>query len=408
MEVHHGRSVVSRPTRSPLRRLPLVLASLVATATATVALAAQASSVGGLPSTIKIGVVTSLSGASAASCVFEANAIRLAAHRAEHQRFFGKGVHIDVIFEDDQSTSDGAISGYQNLRSQGVVAILGPCIASSAEILAAQSDSTHIPEIVDLVSAADVVQHKYVFRGSPPQTLFATNTVKVLHTKGVKTVVVLHTTDNPDTAAIWNNEWSQQLKRDKIQVLQDFPLQGRPPDISAVIAQIAQMNPPPDAIGLDTLGTSTTVSYAQQLRQAGLNQLIFCQITCSYPIYYSSPQGSAGAGTLYATDFDSSINNPYITAFSKGWLAENGTLGTPTPSAAEGYNGAWRLFRAIKAAKSVKPDAILAALSAQKSTVGVSGPVRYIQGGHEVLGTGYVLFLHGGTRTVQTVPKECC
>jgi ABC-type branched-subunit amino acid transport system substrate-binding protein len=389
-------------------RLGRVIAMLVLVAggVVAVALTGQAGTKAtGLPSTIKIGMLTSLSGTSGGSCTPEANAVRLAAHRAEHARFFGKGVHIQIVNSDDRSSQDGAISGYRDLISQGVVAILGPCLSTNAQTLSAQSDSTHMPEIINLVSAPEVVLgHKYMFQGTPGQTTFAQNTIKVLKARGIKTVAVIHTTDNPDVAAVWNSDWQPQLKRDKIQVVGDFPIQNRPVDLSSIIAQIQNLHP--DAIGLDTLG-AITVSYVSQIRQAGLKQPIFGQIIMAYPVFYGNATASSAGGAYYDTDYDPMINNPNIKAFTNGWRAENGGA-DPAPSAAEGYNGAWRLFRAIKSAKSVKADAIQAALTAQKSTVDVAGKVTYSNEGKIAHGTGYVIFLQDGKKTVQKIPTECC
>jgi branched-chain amino acid transport system substrate-binding protein len=384
---------------SARRHAPPVIALIVLLGA--LALAAQAGAGGaGLPKTIKIGVLTSLTGPSGSSCSPESLAVRLAANRANKQRFFGKNTFVKLTIVDDKSTQDGVIAGYRDLVSQGVAAIIGPCLSTNAETVAVQSDSSKMPEIVNLVSDVAPIQHKYVFRGTTPQTIFAQNTIKVLAAKGVKTVAVVHTTDNPDLVTIWDS-WKAQFKKRGIKVLADYGIQGRPPDISALVAQIAQLKP--DAIGLDTLGAATA-GYANQLRQAGQNQLVFGQIVMAYPFYYGSAPANAGEGSLYATNFDTSIDNKYIKAFTNGWHDENNGS-DPSPSAAQGYDGAWRLWRALKSANSVNHDAVRTALEQQKTGVQVGGPVTFTHKGHEVVGTGYVVLAKGNVRTVQKVPK---
>jgi ABC-type branched-subunit amino acid transport system substrate-binding protein len=355
----------------------------------------------GLPTTIKIGVLTSLTGSSGGSCTPEWLAARLAADRANKQRFFGKNTFVKLVVDDDKSTQDGAISGYRDLVSQGVAAIIGPCLSTNAETVAIQSDSTHVPELVNLVSDPVPIQHKYVFRGSTPQTIFSVNTIKVLAAKGIKTVAIVHTTDNPDTSIIWTR-WKAECAKLGIKILADYGIQSQPPDISSVVAQIAQLHP--DAIGLDTLGASTA-GYVNQVRQAGQQQLVFGQIVMAYPFYYNSAPANAGGGSLYATNFDPTIQNKYIQAFTSGWRAENKGA-DPSPSAAQGYDGAWRLWRALKSANSVNHDAVQKALAAQKTAVQVGGPVTFTKNGHEVVGDGYVILTKANTRTVQKVPAK--
>ena len=365
-------------------------------------LASQAGARGaGLPTTIKIGVLTSLTGSSGGSCTPEYQAARLAADRANKQRFFGKHSFVKLIVDDDKSTQDGAIAGYRDLVSQGVAAIIGPCLSTNAETVAVQSDSTQVPELVNLVSDPAPIQHKYVFRGSTPQTIFSVNTIKVLAAKGVKSVAIVHTTDNPDTSIIWTR-WKAECQKLGIKILADYGIQNRPPDISSIVAQIAQLHP--DAIGLDTLGAATA-GYANQVRQAGQQQLIFGQIVMAYPFYYGSGPANAGGGSLYATNFDTGIANKYIQAFTNGWHAENKGQ-DPSPSAAQGYDGSWRLWNALKSANSVNHDAVRVALEKQKTAVQVGGPVKFTRNGHEVVGDGYVILAKNNTRTVQKVPTK--
>jgi branched-chain amino acid transport system substrate-binding protein len=348
-----------------------------------------------LPASLTIGIVDSLSGPSAPSCGPEVNGMKLAVKEAQDQKYLGNTT-INTSIVDDKSTPEAALSGYKDLQSSGVVAFLGPCLSGNAVVTSQQVDRDKLPEIINIVSAKEVVAHKFAFRGGLPQTEFVANTVKVVAGRGIKSVAVVHATDNPDLVAIWT-AWSAQISKSGLRLTGDFPTQFAVKDLSAEIAKIRDQNP--DAIGLDIQGQNN-IAAARQIRAAGLKQPIFGQVAMDFSFYYGDP---AADGSIFATSFDPSINDKAIQSFAAQYKSQFNA--DATYSSAAGYDGVWRLLRALKDAQSTDPSAIRTALEKQKSFDGPEGHIVYTNSGHDITGNGFVLITQGGVRTVQQIPK---
>jgi branched-chain amino acid transport system substrate-binding protein len=366
------------------------LASLVAVAACGSSGGGAASSQG-LPKVVKIGVISSQSGPEGgpSNCGITLQSAQLAVANANKQHFLGAGTQLQIVAEDDQSTQSGAVTGYHQLISAGVAGIVGPCLSDNAETLAASIDSQKMPTIVSEASAANLFQHQYIFDGAPPQRTFAGNTISVLAREGVKTVSIIYTNDQSDTVSVWENAWKPQLSKLGIKILGVYPFPQTESDISSAISRIESEHP--DAIGLDTFGP-LALTDAVGIRKAGLSQPLFGQIVFDYPFYLSNATATSAGGAYFATSFAPTAYPPAKTFYDQ-FQAKFHLV--PSAGAAQDYDGAWRLIRAIKSANSTSSSAILAALEAQQKYSGVEGQITYTNRGHNASSPGFVFLAKG-------------
>lgn len=382
--------------------------SSAATSTAAAASASgstSASSSSSLPSTFKVGVLTTLSdsvaGLGGVVCTDELDAVKLAAATANKEGFFGAGHTVSITSADDQATQQGAVTGLQSLIRAGVAGFEGPCLETSAEAVVARTNAAKMVEVMSQPAPPELVNYKYVFRGTTPQNNYAWKTAAALHTMGIKTVAVVRNSDQEDTIDVYTHGWVPQFQKDGIKVLGDYTVPVGQQDISAVVAKMQALHA--DAIGIDVLGAAEA-TYLNQIRSAGMNQIAFGQQVMGYPFVTGAPSAAKGDGLLWASNYDTAVTTPPVPAFTKAYEAAYHT--PPDAGAAESYDGAFRLFTAIKSAGSTSSSAIQAALAAQTTGSGVAGQLTYTKGGHEVSGGGYVIRLQKGKKSVIDVPGD--
>jgi branched-chain amino acid transport system substrate-binding protein len=361
-----------------------------------------AASSGGLPKTITIGILATVTGPDGGpdGCQSSQFSDELAASTSNAEHYLGKGITIKTVTEDDQGTQAGATIGFQKLVSQHVVGLEGLCLTENADTIAPEIDSAKLPTVFSGVTDPSLFKHTYGFQGDPPQESYDGNTIKALAAAGVKTVSVIYTNDEYDTNAVWNQSWKPEMKKLGIKVLGVFPVTQSATNISPEIAQIQQEKP--QAIGVDTY-VSSAIGNVLELRSSGVTQPLFGQILFAYGFFQNTAGTTTDGGDYYATDFAPTVYGP-AESFAKVFQAKYAVA--PNPGAAQEYDGAWRLIRAIKSANSVNPAAIQRALAAQKTYTGVEGKITYGNSGHTAASQGYVFLVKNGKLAYQNVAKK--
>jgi ABC-type branched-subunit amino acid transport system substrate-binding protein len=201
----------------------------------------------GLPATIKIGVLTSLSGKSAGSCTAVLVASKLAAQRSNYTVYFGSGVHVQIVSDYDGSVATGAVTGFNDLASQGVAGIVGPCLAEAATAIVPLVAKAQIPAVTQSANT-DLPHYPFMFHGSASE-LHRGYTVEALRALHIKTRCIC-VTDSISVAQVFygwkpalsvgsrcdfRSHWSQLDLRldhsadhaDKVQAIPASMLSGR-------------------------------------------------------------------------------------------------------------------------------------------------------------------------------------
>lgn len=259
---------------------------------------------------IKIGMITSLSGAYTPLGTND----KLGAEQEVAAINAAGGINgrkIDLVVEDDGTNPTQAVTDYQTLVSDGVMAIVGPVFSSSAQATEALAGQNKMPTIYTAASdnLADPVEY-YVYMTPPTTKIVAQQLLAYMKAKGYTKMAVARDTSAFPTAG-WDN-----MKAMASQYGIDFVYDGQfaltATDFTTILTQVKASG----AQGLMVWGSGPAeVTLTQQARQMGLTiPLLFSHAEASY--LYTKPAGSAGNGVIIA----SSIGGigPYLPASYPG------------------------------------------------------------------------------------------
>ncbi len=275
---------------------------------------------------IKIGMITSLSGAytplgtnDKLGAEQEVNAINAAGGI--------NGRKIDLIIEDDGTNPTQAVTDYQTLVSDGVVAIVGPVFSSSAQATEALAGQSKMPTIYTAASdnLANPVQY-YVYMTPPTTKIVAQQLLAYMKAKGYTKMAVARDTSAFPTAG-WDN-MKAMASQYGIDFVYDGTFSLTATDFTTILTQVKASG----AQGLMVWGSGPAeVTLTKQARQMGLTlPLLFSHAEASY--LYTKPVGSAGDGAIIASSIGgigpylpaSYPGRSVITAFADTFQKNNG------------------------------------------------------------------------------------
>lgn len=337
------------------------------------------SSEGGLPDTVKIGVLTSLTGPHAGSCSDErdggALAVELANERQSDTKF-------EFVEQDDVSTPEGAVTGFAALTGEDVAAIFGLCNSEGALAVYESVDDAGVPLMLTTASAAGVIDPELVFRGGVNQLDFVDRTAKLVGEDGHEKVYAVHQTDNPVIVQEWDDIFKPQFEDLGIEVVGDSGITADMVDYSTPISEIRSSDA--TAIVL-LLSGKANITFNDQAKSAGLDLPVYGQLSMANEAYVETP---SSVGSIFGTSFDPSFPFPASEEFRKAYEDEYDR--SPYFSAAGGYDAANRLINAILEAESTDGEDIAAALNAQTDIEGAQGSMSTNDDG-SVKGTGGIV-----------------
>jgi branched-chain amino acid transport system substrate-binding protein len=354
--------------------LALGVATLVASSIATAA----------TPKTLTIGVLDSLTGLSSTACAEELNGMNLAVAEASHLREtvngkkvpYLRGVGIKLNAQDDQSLASAGVTGFRALSDSNAVAIVGPCNGNTAVAVLPTIDTVKIPIIYSTAGDTTIIAPKYAFRGGMPMGYFSGRVIQVINGMGIKNVYAIYSNDIPVYGDMFN-AMKATMKVLGMNLVGSFAVGASTVDYGAPIQQIKQANP--DAVAV--LARSSAVpAVLTQLRSNGVTQQVFG--SGNFPSVQRA--GPMMKGAIYSTNFADVFPFKSSVRFTNQFKAKYGK--GPNSQDANGYDGMWRVLRAIhdagpaKVAAASTADArnlLQAALSAQKTALGAQGPITY-------------------------------
>jgi len=336
----------------------------------------------------------SLTGAVAFCGSSEVDGMKLAFEEAEAAGTLGDS-KFDLRTFDDASTAEGAVGAFQQAVAAKPAAILGVCFSPVAQAIAPAIDDSKIPFIVTNASGANVTEPAYAYRSAVPQFEYAGRTIEVLGARGIKKVAIIFQRDNQGVVDILNNSMKPKLRDLGITVAAEEGVTAETQDFSPQISSIRRDKP--DAVGVLAAG-GANVTIMTQLRQAGINVPVFGQAAMAGS-YYIKTGGDAVDGTIYAVNFDPSLQHPSSQAFRSAFVKKYNR--EPDFTAAGGYDAARMLIEAIKEAGSTDHAAIKKALDDLEGFDGAQGPLTLTDQG-DTEGSGIVVEVRGG----KTVPVE--
>jgi branched-chain amino acid transport system substrate-binding protein len=386
-----GNRVNTCRSRRTVASAALALASVVALAACGSTSSAKGGGAsGGLPSTVNIGAITSLSGPSAASCRPEADGMNLAVQVAQSQHLLGSS-NIKIDITDDQSTGTGGVTGFSKLVSQHPAGIVGLCLSTVAQAVVPLIDRDHVPVVITTAAASSFVTPKFAFRGEIPQPVYAKATVDYLATQHVKSVAAVVNTTLPTVSQLWSGTFKPELEKLGIKIDYEADVSSSVVDFTSQVARIQQAHP--DAI-VNLENGPNSIPLQKQLRAAGLTQPVVGQLSFDTSAFRTLP---SAVGAVYATNYAPVFKAPSTVSFTTAFTAKYGHA--PSGIAAGAYDSTMRMITAIASAKSVSNDAVQAARAAQTTASGAQGTLSFTSTG-DVTGSGGVVRIDKGPTLV--------
>jgi branched-chain amino acid transport system substrate-binding protein len=337
--------------------------------------------------TVKIGVITSLTGSQAAFGEAHKNGYSIAVDEINAKGgVLGRKVELD--FYDDQSKPDQAVQGVSKLVDQdGVSVLLGAYSSENTKAIVPSVTQRETPLIIPTATADNVMDSKspWVFRICAGANDYAAATIAFLKKNGApKTMAIVY--ENTNFGQSNKNSMVAAAKEAGINVVAVESYEAKSPDYKAVLQRVKQTNPEVVYFCSYLLDATTLM---RQSREIELN-----------PKYYTSA-GTGFAAAEFPTAKGAGKNADFTFSVSQ-WLPEAKWAGSkefdaeyfkrynshPQYHAMQAYAALLVAAQAINKAKSTDAAKIRDAIKGLNLASTPFGPIKFDANGqnqHQVL-----------------------
>ncbi|MGI4939644.1 MAG: ABC transporter substrate-binding protein [Janthinobacterium lividum] len=320
--------------------------------------------------TIKIGVMTPVTGPAAEAGKLQQNGIKIALDAVNEKGVLGR--KFEIVTEDDQTTNPGAVLAFSRLASRpDIVAFIGPIRSTQVNAVAPDVLKTGKPMLFGGTDPTLTQQgNPWLFRCRPNDSYSA----KVIAEFGVGELkkqkwAVVYSTDAFGTNGSKALEAALKDKGITPVLMQGYTNQAS--DYTAVVLAVRQS-------GADVLGSYFTFEsdlgiFARQLRQLGVT----IPWVGSPSIVNTTALNLAGRslfGTYGVADYAVDAT-PASKAFGDKYQSLYKAL--PDNQSSYAYDAVMLLARAITDAGGTEPEKLRAALAAIKEFAGAEGEYNF-------------------------------
>lgn len=341
----------------------------------------------GLPATVRLGAITSITGPGAFCGENERDGMNLAVKQVNEEGLLGDS-ELELTIEDDATTPEGGLAAFQRLASSDVSAIVGPCVTTVAQGIAPLVDREEVPLNITTAAATDIVAPEFAYRTGGPQQTYAAQTADLLAERGVESIAIVYTNDNESISDLLDVV-KPRLEELGIEITVEEGVASSATDFSAQIAQVRDSDP--DAVAAFVFGAGN-VTFVTQLREAGFDGPLYGHNGMAPPFFVENA-GAAADGVVMTLSYHSSFEFPSSVAFTEAFEEEYGRSADLT--AANGYDAVMRVVLAIEAAGSTDRQAVKEALDGLTEMDGAQGPIIFGDDGDATVEGGVVEIVNG-------------
>ena len=333
--------------------------------------------------TLKIGVVSPVTGPVAEPGRIQLNSIRIAVEKVNAAGGV-LGRKVELIVEDDQGTNPGAVLAFSRLAEhKDIVAFVGSIRSTQMNAMAPDMQKIGKPVMFGGTDPTlTKLGNPWLFRCRPNDSYsgrvivdFCVNNLKL--TK----VALLHSTDAFGTGG--KNAITANLEKLKLVPALVQPYTNTQSDFSPVV--LAIKSSPADVIVSYFTNEPDCAVFARQLRQLGVRTPWVGSPSIQSPVTRGLAK-NALYGTYAVADFVED-SNPTAKAFADVYRGVH----KESPDSGWTYDAMLILAKAMNDAKSTDPDKIRAAILAIKKFPGTEGEYNFDQFGDGLHGYNVVV-----------------
>ena len=310
----------------------------------------------GLPDTINIVSINPMTGVFAYVGNSANNGYKLAIKEINEQKFLGD-TKIELKFADTKSTSQTAAQELAKaIADRSISVVFGSVSSQDAVAMSPVAQKEGMPIVYTQAGSDGVIVGDYTYRATPLMREYYPNLNKYLKEQGWKTLGIIYNEAFPSLQDVGRNTLPEVARAAGIEVVASIGVPSTTQDFSAPISQILKARP--DGVSILVSG-APLVTAMTQLRQAGYTGPVIGNPGAGGGTL--KPAGKDGAGMVWPTDFHPDQSAASSQAFVKAYEAEYGE--PPLNYAAEAYDAAWFVAKAIKKAQSADRKAIKDAMA---------------------------------------------
>lgn len=327
---------------------------------------------------IRIGIWTSLTGASAIEGELIENGARLAAAQWNAKGGI-KGRQIDFVVYDDQSTTEGAVTATTRLiENDKVDAIIGSNLSNAIVATASLIEEAGIPFVGSGTGTAwTKCGYNYIFRGTVVNSFMNEGFVRVAAEEmGVKNAAFIWVeTENGQTASAAIKGYCEQYG---VNISYEGTYQSSDTDFTAQVTNTIKANP--DGVMLFGLANELSL-IVKQLRQAGYNGYIY-MAEAGASVDLIDVAGSAADGIIFTAAYvvpsePAKATSELMKEMLEAYVEMYGEM-PATDVAFRVYDGANLLFTAFENATDMNDkDSVRDAFYNIKGYEGIAGTFDY-------------------------------
>lgn len=270
---------------------------------------------------------------------------QLAVDQINEQDFL-EGSRIELELVDTKSEPQTAAQEMTKVTVGGdVSAVFGSVSSNEALAMSPLAVRSELPVIYTQAGSDGVLNSDYTWRATPLMREYYPALSRYIEETGARSLGILYSEANPTVQDIGTNTLPAMAEELGIEVTGSVGTQATTQDFSAPINQVLAGDP--DLVAVLLVGAANPTAMTQ-LRQAGYDGPVLGNAGASGGSL--DPAGEDGVGMVWASNFHHQMEAASSQAFVAAYREEYGE--DPLAYAAEAYDAAWFLARALKEAGS--------------------------------------------------------
>ncbi|WZH52167.1 MAG: ABC transporter substrate-binding protein [Nocardioides alkalitolerans] len=259
---------------------------------------------------------------------------------------FLEGTRIELDLVDTKSEPQTAAREMTKVTVGGdVSAVFGSVSSNEALAMSPLAERSELPVIYTQAGSDGVLNSDYTWRATPLMREYYPALSRYIGETGARSIGILYSEANPTVQDIGTNTLPAMAEELGIEVTGSVGTQATTQDFSAPINQVLAGDP--DLVAVLLVGAANPTAMTQ-LRQAGYDGPVLGNAGASGGSL--DPAGEDGVGMVWASNFHHQMEAASSQAFVAAYREEYGE--DPLAYAAEAYDAAWFLARALKEAGS--------------------------------------------------------